>query len=336
MMGRAVVGHDCCPRGGSMRDTIDVSGVIAERRGTAWHDALYERYYPLDVDFANSAFVSGRLAIDDIGGIRFGRIISDPFMVHRRRRHIGRQMGDYYMVPLPAEQPLRLWQQGREARVDCGDLAFVGTSDVYTYEQGTRNAVLALRIPGPMLRDRIGCIDDHTAVRFSADRSSVALFVDYARSLSRYGSGLPKAAASEAAHVLLDLLAIALLAGADGASSGETAVRTAHRQRALRLIDAKIAEHSLAPSTVAQALGISERYLQRIFADQGQTVGSLIRARRIAEARRILTGLGRRSRSIASIAYSVGFADPAHFSRVFKIETGMSPRTYRSVGGSDP
>jgi AraC-like DNA-binding protein len=106
-------------------------------------------------------------------------------------------------------------------------------------------------------------------------------------------------------------------------------VRVAHRHRALRLIEEQLGDHSLKPGLVAERLGVSERYLQMIFAEHDQTLSSVIRCRRIAEAKRLLSDIAAQSRGIASIAYRVGFSDPAHFSRVFAAETGLSPKDYR-------
>jgi AraC family transcriptional regulator, transcriptional activator of pobA len=77
----------------------------------------------------------------------------------------------------------------------------------------------------------------------------------------------------------------------------------------------------------ASALGMSPTHLSRIArAATGEPASSLIDARVIREARRNLayTTLG-----VATIAYALGFADPAHFSRVFSRATGLSPRAFR-------
>jgi AraC family transcriptional regulator, transcriptional activator of pobA len=72
---------------------------------------------------------------------------------------------------------------------------------------------------------------------------------------------------------------------------------------------------------------MSPTHLSRIArATTGEPASSLIDARVVREARRNLayTTLG-----VATIAYALGFADPAHFSRVFSRTTGLSPRAFR-------
>jgi AraC-like DNA-binding protein len=83
--------------------------------------------------------------------------------------------------------------------------------------------------------------------------------------------------------------------------------------------------------TVAGALRLSPRYLQKIFADRDETLSRVIKARRIAEARRLLECGEARKPSVAQVAYAVGFDDVAHFSRAFREVTGMAPSAYRGA-----
>ena len=309
---------------------VDVRQCALGQRANVWADTLYDQYYPLDVDFVRQVFGNGHLITRDVGAVRFGQFESDPFLVYRRPSHICRGGGDFYLIPIPFAVPLQLYQSGREADVAPRDLAVVGTNHAYTYEQRTRNKVITLRIPGRMLRDRIPNIDDHTAQTYAANVPTVAIFIDFAHSLARHGVSLSEVQANTATYALLDLLALAILEPERGATSRERSVRTAHRHRALKLIDEQLSDHSLKPGLVADRLGLSERYLQMIFAEHNETLSSVIRCRRIAEAKRLLSGIGAHTRGIASIAYQVGFSDPAHFSRVFSAETGISPKDYRS------
>jgi hypothetical protein len=165
---------------------------------------------------------------------------------------------------MPLDLPLRLHQRGREALVVPTSLAIVGTSDIYTYEQRTRSASATLRIPGSLLRDKVLGIDDWTARSFSAHRAPVAMFLDFARSFCRHGATLDEEAGETMARHLIDLLVLALTTSSEIGDGQETAVREAHRQRALRVVDARIADFDLSPSRVAELVGVSERHLQSL------------------------------------------------------------------------
>jgi AraC-like DNA-binding protein len=312
--------------------SFDVNTVRPDQRLSAWADKLNELYYPLDVENPCNDFTFGYLCSTDVGGLRLGKVESDPMLVHRRRSHLASWSSDYYLVPMPLDLPLRLHQRGREALVAPTSLAIVGTSDIYTYEQRTRSASATLRIPGSLLRDKVLGVDDWTARSFSAHRAPVAMFLDFARSFCRHGSKLDEEVGQTMARHLIDLLVLALTTSSEIGDGQETAVREAHRQRALRVVDARIADFDLSSSRVAELVGVSERHLQRIFAERGETLSALIRSRRIAEAQRLLRSKRFRGRSIAVVGYQVGFADPAYFNRVFRKETGQTPAAYRDGG----
>jgi AraC family transcriptional activator of pobA len=77
----------------------------------------------------------------------------------------------------------------------------------------------------------------------------------------------------------------------------------------------------------ARALSVSPTHLSRLTrAATGESSLRLIEARTMREARRHLayTHL-----SIATVAYAMGYADPAYFTRVFTQDAGLSPRAFR-------
>jgi AraC family transcriptional activator of pobA len=128
------------------------------------------------------------------------------------------------------------------------------------------------------------------------------------------------------------LLGLAARAATRAAPPSRDAPGSALLCRFEAIVDARLLEH---PSVAdcARALAVSPTHLSRVLrAATGQPASRLIEARLMREARRQLayTGL-----QVSSIAYTLGFADPAHFSRVFSRVEGLSPRAFRErlVGG---
>lgn len=309
----------------------NIDGVALSHRLRAWNDALYDTYYPLDVNATGDSFSCGRLFADDVGPVRAGWVASDPMIVHRRRGHLSGASGDFVLLPMPLDDPLRLHQRGREALVRPGDLAMVATCDTYCYEQRTVNRHRTLRLPGQLLRRRIPQLEDLTALQFRAGRPSVDLFMDFAGSYCRHAARMGPDAAGAATRTLIDLLVMALVDDDGDADQGRsTAVQVAHGQRALRFIEAHLTDPGLSVGRVAAAVNVSERYLQQIFAGRGQSVSELIRNRRIEAAQRLLQEPQARGTTIAVIALRAGFHDPAHFSKLFRAATGVTPKAYRA------
>lgn len=98
-------------------------------------------------------------------------------------------------------------------------------------------------------------------------------------------------------------------------------------QRFKVLIEQNFASHWTV-SQYAKALSISPTHLSRLTrAANGISALRMIEARLMREARR---NLAYTNLSISSIAYTLGFSDPAYFSRVFTKDAGISPKAFRS------
>jgi transcriptional regulator GlxA family with amidase domain len=79
---------------------------------------------------------------------------------------------------------------------------------------------------------------------------------------------------------------------------------------------------------VADAVGYSERHLERLFRKVfGMSVWRFVVQSRIHEASKALT---QTDRSITQIALTYGFCDASAFSRAFRSTTGLSPKQYRN------
>jgi AraC family transcriptional activator of pobA len=75
----------------------------------------------------------------------------------------------------------------------------------------------------------------------------------------------------------------------------------------------------------AEHLNVTEKLLNEIILQRtGENVSSLIFKQLILEAKRLLkSGV-----STKQVAYDLNFADPAHFSKFFKTQTGFSPSEF--------
>jgi len=85
-------------------------------------------------------------------------------------------------------------------------------------------------------------------------------------------------------------------------------------------------------SAVASWVGIHPVHLAREFRRHyGCTVGEYVRRLRVESASRKLV---ESDSPLGVIALDVGFANQAHFCKIFKIVTGISPARYRAVSGA--
>jgi AraC-like DNA-binding protein len=116
----------------------------------------------------------------------------------------------------------------------------------------------------------------------------------------------------------LDLLR--LLVAGKGAGTPEGYVAAARCY-----VDDHLSDPDLCPAQIAEAVGISERHLARVFAESGEPPGAYVLSRRLERARSVLADDAERTTPIAAIAARCGFSSQAYFARVFKARFGTTP-----------
>lgn len=96
-------------------------------------------------------------------------------------------------------------------------------------------------------------------------------------------------------------------------------------------IDGLWRREGLTVGDLAQAVGLPEHRLRRLINDQlgHRNFPAFINQHRIAEARALLADPQNAPRSIASIAYDLGFGSLGPFNRAFRDATGVTPTEYR-------
>ncbi len=132
------------------------------------------------------------------------------------------------------------------------------------------------------------------------------------------------------AHILRALCGVLIghvaraLAEGGAAAKGRTEPDLFHRFEAL--LEQNFLQHWTV-ADYAEALSITPTHLSRLArAATGQAASAVILDRIVREARRnlVYTNL-----PVSTIAYALGFDDPAYFSRLFSKATGLSPRGFR-------
>jgi AraC family transcriptional activator of pobA len=122
------------------------------------------------------------------------------------------------------------------------------------------------------------------------------------------------------------LLGLAARALMHGDAAGDDLAGSHLLQRFEALLEAHFLEHWRV-ADYARALAVSPTHLSRVARSAlGVPASRLIDARVMREARR---NLAYTNLPVATIAYALGFVDPAHFSRAFTRAEGLSPRAFR-------
>lgn len=238
------------------------------------------------------------------GGIWFARIAEGTGTLRTERGSMSFSTGDMIVGKVP-----------RELRLAAGSTTSIEYVQFTGVRSGSRLASLAT--PSVAL-----CLArDHGSTTFLADLVKLAtaridtITSDEIRPL-------------EITLVEFLMASIATTRAAENVIEGSRA-KNAIALRATQAIELKLSDPDLSPSSVADHLGISLRYLQKLFEDAGENANHYIRRRRLERSYQDLADPLYSGLSIAEISYRWGFNDSAYFSRAFKDRYGMSPSQHR-------
>jgi AraC-like DNA-binding protein len=112
---------------------------------------------------------------------------------------------------------------------------------------------------------------------------------------------------------------------------------SSHGKAAARLRTAKIytieniADRDISISRVALHVGVTRRYLQRLFELDGTTFSAHLLKHRLARAHRLLCEPPSTSRQVNAIAYETGISDLFYFNCSFRRIYGATPMDIREA-----
>lgn len=118
------------------------------------------------------------------------------------------------------------------------------------------------------------------------------------------------------------------------ALGGVAGAKASRLHRICQGIESVLGNPGLTLGMVAERERVSTRYLQKLFAQAGNSFSHYLRTRRLDRCRSDLVSPLHADLSISEICFRWGFNSSAHFSRVFHKEYGVSPREYRQLAGT--
>ena len=309
--------------------TPDTVATRIARNISDFRAAVNDSFVPLQVSSAHPDRFRGMIRGAGIDEVHVSDVRATDHVVERTPELIARGDRPYFKVSLMLAGTGLLSQDDREAVLSPGDLAVYDTSRPYSlvFDQDFRTMVVMF--PRHLLTLPPDMVGQLTAVRISGSEGLGSVVAPYLTQLAGNLDQLAGSTGARLAHSALDLVAtvFARELGLDGESADP---HRALMQRIRGHIDRNLASTDLGPASIAAAHFISTRHLHGLFQEQGTTVSTWIRTRRLEQCRRDLVDPVLADRPVAAVAARWGFVDAAHFSRAFKSTYGVSPSEFRA------
>lgn len=216
-----------------------------------------------------------------------------------------------------------------------GECVLTDSSDpvVGTYHQP--HAAICLNIPFDTVRAWLPPNERFDGLRLGNTSTAARVISMLLLSLwQSIDSGASQAENRRTADTLLELLARRCRRAAPARYRTESGARISCDQ-VKDYINAHIRNPRLSVQMVAERIGVTTRYLQLLFAEEGECASEYIKLERLRGCLLDLRDSSFDEQSITEIAFSWGFNSAAHFSSSFKKEYGLSPRDYRACDVED-
>lgn len=222
-------------------------------------------------------------------------------------------------------------QFGREVAVDPGGAVVLSNSEQNSITFPSQVRLLAVNLRRQLLRPLLRDFEVILA-------RPISNHMDGLRLLSTYVEGLSEESALNSADTarlvvtqIYDLAALIMGATRDATEIAKGRGLRVARLRAIKAdIADKLANPNLSVQAVAMRQGVSPRYVQILFEEEGTTFSQYVTGQRLALAYRLLTDVRFADRSITSVAFDVGFGDLTYFNRVFRRCYGGTPSEVRA------
>ncbi|MBN9613908.1 MAG: helix-turn-helix domain-containing protein [Actinobacteria bacterium] len=298
---------------------------------SAFRNLVSDSFVPLQISTEGGGSFAARITSADADSVVFTEVAAKPHLVERTPETIADGGSGYYKVSLLLAGTSILVQDGKELVMRPGDLSIYDTSRPYSLLFGEEFRNLIMMFPKDRLDLPIPFTEQLTAVSLGQQHDGLApVITAFLSQFPAQLTHLTDRVRTKLAHTSLDLMGTLLSSILDA----DPIQRDPHQvllQKIYSYIDLNLASPELSPGSIAAAHYISTRHLHALFRQADTTVSTWIRERRLERCRTDLLDPVLADRTVSAIAARWGFADAAHFSRVFRSAYGISPSELRRL-----
>lgn len=310
---------------------LNTDAVPPQERLAYWTDLICNTYVGLECDALQCDRFAGSIESQGMPGLDLSVVVSGAQKVVRTPRQIARANDDYFLVNIQMQGAGIVRQDGRDALLNPGDFTLYDSTRVYELHFDGDFQQIVLKLPGEQLRRAVGDTEKLTATTISGRTTAGHLMISMIKTLWNGMGALEPVSAVSVAGGVLNILVAGLQTLPASKCRSVSSLASYHIARIKAEFDSSLRNPALSVRDVARDLGMSVGHIHRLFQHEAITPAQYIRSRRLEMCSRELLDPRRAGHSISEVAYSWGFNDAAHFSRVFRNQFGVAPREWRHL-----
>ena len=312
-----------------MKRLFSTDDVHLRDRFDYWHSIACQNLIANDSQPECRQTFQAELHAGAMAGLNLILFDNSPMSVSQRRHHCAQLQSDELFVCRLFSGQLALEQAGRDVLLNAGDMTLLDPLLPYEGRFSGDAKLLVLKAPRRALEARVGTTVDMVIRPLTASEAEHRLTSGFLAMLPAAAGQLAPAATETIKDQTLDLIAISLAKVQERPKPYLSSVRASALMKVRTAIEARLADPSLNPETVAAAAGVSVRYANALLAQAGTSIVRLILSRRLERCHRALKDPLQAHRTVSEVAFAWGFVDMTHFGRRFKEAYGILPSELR-------
>jgi AraC-like DNA-binding protein len=298
-----------------------------------WHDIVCDEFVQLDCENLNSTqnmpFSAELRGGTALSSMKFSEVIANSHKVIRTKKQISHSTDEDFLISFQLAAQGVIRQNGREAILTPGTFALYDSTQPYALSFKDQFHQLVVQMPKTVLRQHLANPEQYTAIPMSGRAGLGAVITNFVLSLAKEIGQLTQAS-EELSDNMLHLMAMAFSSSVMLEKIGnDSLVKDSIKQRVYRYIELNLCNPDISNQMIADAQGISIRYLNKLFSEESESVHALVLEKRLNKSLSMIKNPAYTGHSIESIAYNMGFSSAAHFSRSFKKHFGFNPSEAR-------
>lgn len=296
-----------------------------------WQEIHNDQIWSVDYRTAETAPFHAEIEAFALGQLVIGQMAGTITQASRKAVNIAKDGRDSYLLLVnKTGSELHGRQVGREYGIGLGGAALVSACEPLEMFGGSSNSWMNLVIPGQVMTAHFSAIDEMLARPIASSNEALGLLVRYCRFLETGPFLSSSDVVAHTTETILDLVALATSEKGDAAElAGMRGLRAARLIAILGRIKTEFTNPFISAQTVADALGISVRYVHDILMETGLGFSERVLELRLQMALQMLTNIQHRDRLVSEIALAVGFGDVSYFNRSFRRRFGSTPTSVR-------
>lgn len=306
---------------------MSTDAVAPAERAAIWREWVWTHFGGLDSDLYGDTDFEGHMSASQAGDVVLTRLEANRHRVIKSDRQARAGERPYLKIVAPWRGSAGVQQSGREAWVRPGGWAIYDTTDAYAVANPEQVEHLIVMLPKAQLAERGLALEPLMARQIGGVSGIARVALETMRTTYQELPGMSESAARGAGEAIVELVRLSLLELA-GRGDGRTQLE-AFRDRIRVHIGRHLRDPDLSLDHIASAMNCSKRHLHKAFSAEDDTLAQYILRQRLQGCMRELGEAASAARTITEIAFSWGFNNTAHFSRVFREHTGQTPSAYR-------